>query len=97
LLVYLFTVFTTLFEQSCLPLQIDQQKSAQLSAFCRIFAASGKFCCPYRAEPRTFDAILEDLTTLNTQGQLPDLLSFGRVRDHDSEDENPNKEWRVAG
>jgi hypothetical protein len=52
--------------------------------------------CPYRAEPRTFDQILENLTTLNTNGQLPDLSSLGRVRDNDSGEENTNKRSEFA-
>jgi hypothetical protein len=33
------------------------------------------------------DEILEKLAALNAQGLLPDLSSFGRVRDNDSGEE----------
>lgn len=52
--------------------------------------------CPYRAVPRTFDRILKHLTTLNTNGQLPDLDPIMGCSDKDTERDVLEKECNFA-
>jgi hypothetical protein len=47
---------------------------------------------PHRALPRTWDRLLNILTTLNTNGQLPDLSSFSYFQDKHNRMEIMKKE-----
>jgi len=49
-------------------------------------------CGPERDVPRTWDRLLNILTTLNTNGQLPDLSSFSYFHDNDNRIEIVKKE-----
>jgi hypothetical protein len=47
-------------------------------------------CAQQQGIPRTWDKILDELATLNTQGLLPDLSLIAGLRHHDNINQTPN-------